>query len=64
MVWTDGARRTGWLQAGDASVFTAAVLAEVTRRLLRDPVRPGAHTPAALFGPSLAEACGGRFEGS
>ncbi len=59
--WADGTGRTGWLRTGDASAFTAAVLAEVAHRLLRGGGRPGAYTPAALFGPSLAEACGGQF---
>ncbi len=56
--WADGASRVGWLRTGEASTFTAAVLAEVARRLLHGEGRPGAYTPAALFGPSLAEACG------
>jgi len=59
--WADGTHRVGWLRAGDASTFTAAVLAEVARRLLHGEGRPGAYTPAALYGPSLAEACGGEF---
>jgi hypothetical protein len=53
--------REGWLQVGDAQTFTGAVPAEVTRRLLAGEGRPGAYTPAALFGPSLAEACGGTY---
>lgn len=59
--WADGTSRRGWLRTGDASVFTAAVLAEVTRRLLRGEGRPGAYTPAALFGAAFAEACGGQL---
>lgn len=35
--------------------------AEVARRLLVGEGRPGAWTPAALFGSSLAEACGGEY---
>lgn len=59
--WPDRTSRTGWLRTGDASVFTAAVLAEVARRLLAGDGQPGAYTPAALFGASLAETCGGQF---
>ena len=35
--------------------------AEVVRRLLEGQGRPGAYTPAALFGPALAESCGGEY---
>jgi hypothetical protein len=35
--------------------------AEVARRLLPGEGKPGAYTPAALFGPSLAQACGGEY---
>ena len=59
--WPDGTIREGWLQLGDAQAFTGAVPAEITRRLLAGQGRPGAHTPAALFGSSLAEACGARY---
>ncbi|GAA1626064.1 membrane protein [Nonomuraea maheshkhaliensis] len=59
--WPDGVTREGWLRAGEAMSFTAAVAAEVARRLLAGEGRPGAHTPAALFGPSLAEACGADY---
>jgi short subunit dehydrogenase-like uncharacterized protein len=59
--WPDGTTREGWLQLGDAQAFTGAVPAEIARRLLAGQGRPGAHTPAALFGPSLAEACGARY---
>jgi hypothetical protein len=59
--WATGATRDGWLRAGDASDFTAAVTAEVARRLARGEGRLGAYTPGALFGPSLATDCGGRF---
>ncbi|MDR7276133.1 saccharopine dehydrogenase NADP-binding domain-containing protein [Catenuloplanes atrovinosus] len=59
--WADGTVREGWLRLGDAQAYTGAVPAEVTRRLLAGEGRPGAHTPAALFGPSLAESCGGEF---
>lgn len=59
--WADGTVREGWLRLGDAQDFTGAVPAEVTRRLLAGEGRPGAFTPAALFGPSLALACGGEY---
>lgn len=59
--WPDGTTREGWLRLGDAQTFTGAVPAEIARRLLEGQGRPGAHTPAALFGPSLAEACGGEY---
>lgn len=56
--WADGTVREGWLRVGDAMVFTGVVPAEIARRLLDGSGKPGAFTPAALFGPSLAEACG------
>lgn len=59
--WASGEVREGWLRVGDGTDFTAAVTVEVTRRLLNGDGRPGAHTPGALFGPELAEACGGQF---
>ena len=61
--WADGTIQVGWLRAGDAQVFTGAVPAEVARRLLAGE-GPGAFTPTALFGPSLALACGGAAPGS
>jgi short subunit dehydrogenase-like uncharacterized protein len=59
--WGDGTVQEGWLRIGDAQVFTGAVPADVARRLLAGEGRPGAFTPAALFGPSLALACGGEY---
>lgn len=59
--WADGSVREGWLRVGEAQAFTGAVPAEVVRRLLAGEGKPGVHTPAALFGPSLAEACGGDY---
>ncbi len=59
--WADGTTREGWLRVGEAQEFTGAVPAEVAMRLLKGEGRPGAYTPAALFGPSLAEACGGEY---
>lgn len=62
VTWADGTRREGWVRVGEAQGFTGAVPAEVVRRLLDGLGKPGAHTPAALFGPSLAEACGGVYQ--
>ena len=59
--WASGAVREGWLRAPEAMVFTAAVVADVTRRLARGEGKPGAYTPGALFGADLAVACGGQF---
>jgi len=59
--WADGATREGWLRLGEAQEWTGAVPAEVVRRLLAGEGKPGAFTPAALFGPSLAEACGAEY---
>ena len=61
MEWASGERREGWLRAGDAMSFTVAALCEITRRLYEGEATPGASTPGALFGPSLAEAAGGEF---
>jgi short subunit dehydrogenase-like uncharacterized protein len=60
--WPDGAVAEGWLRAGEATAFTGAVAAEAARRLLAGEGRPGAYTPAALFGPALAESCGGEYQ--
>jgi short subunit dehydrogenase-like uncharacterized protein len=59
--WADGSVQEGWLRVGDAQAYTGAVPAEVARRLLSGEGKPGAYTPAALFGPSLALACGGEY---
>lgn len=59
--WDDGTSREGWLRLGDAQHFTEAAAAEVARRLLGPGARPGAYTPAALFGASLATDVGGEF---
>lgn len=59
--WPAGIVREGWLRADDGMDFTAAVAAEVARRLFAGEGRPGAYTPGALFGPALAEAVGGEF---
>lgn len=52
--WPDGTVRTGWLRSGEGMNFTADVAAEVAVRLVRGLGKPGAYTPGALFGPSLA----------
>ncbi|RCG31788.1 hypothetical protein DQ384_09660 [Sphaerisporangium album] len=59
--WPDGTTREGWLRLGEAQEWTGAVPAEVVRRLLAGEGKPGAFTPAALFGPSLAQACGAEY---
>lgn len=59
--WADGTTREGWLELGDASEATADFAAETASRLAAGQGRPGAFTPATLFGPGLAEACGGRY---
>lgn len=59
--WADGTTREGWLRIGEAQEWTGTVPAEIVRRLLAGEGRPGAFTPAALFGASLAEACGGEY---
>jgi short subunit dehydrogenase-like uncharacterized protein len=52
--WSDGTVRTGWLRSGDGMDFTTDVAAEVAVRLARGLGMPGAYTPGALFGASLA----------
>lgn len=59
--WSDGTSRDGWLRLGDAQQVTEAATAEVARRLLSQLGRPGAYTPGALFGSSLATDVGGAF---
>jgi short subunit dehydrogenase-like uncharacterized protein len=59
--WADGTVREGWLRAGDATQFAAETAAEIAARLARGEGRPGAYTPAELFGAELAEAAGGTF---
>ncbi|MER7176794.1 hypothetical protein [Streptomyces mesophilus] len=41
--------------------YTAGVAAETAVRLAKGEGRPGAHTPAALFGHEIAAAAGGTF---
>ncbi|PRY44896.1 hypothetical protein [Umezawaea tangerina] len=59
--WNDGTTLEGWLKLGDAQTFTGAIPAELAHRLLTTPAKPGSHTPAALYGPTLAEACGAEY---
>lgn len=59
--WSDGSRGDAWVRLGEAQAYTNQVCAEVAVRLLTGDVRPGAFTPVALFGPALAEACGGEY---
>lgn len=59
--WADGRVREGWLQLSEAQAVTITLTAEVAARLLAGTGRPGAYTPVALFGPSLAESCGGTY---
>lgn len=61
VTWPDGTSREGWLRAGEGMDYTASVTAEVVARLVRGEGKPGAYTPAAAFGPELAEAAGGTF---
>nr|BFF21667.1 hypothetical protein GCM10025730_51880 [Promicromonospora thailandica] len=58
LTWSDGTVREGWLRAGDAMDFTAAVAARAAERLLRGEAAPGAWTPTAALGPELAVEAG------
>ncbi len=58
--WDDGTTADAWLRLGDAQHFTEMACAEIARRLLAGS-SPGAYTPAALFGPSLATDLGAQF---
>ncbi|MGV9802127.1 hypothetical protein ACWDTP_29180 [Mycobacterium sp. NPDC003449] len=59
--WPSGRVREGWLRAGDGMAYTAAAVTEVAQRLAKGEARPGAFTPARLFGPDLALAAGAEF---
>lgn len=52
--WPDGTSREGWLRAGEGMDYTADVVAAVAARLARGEGKPGAYTPAAVFGADLA----------
>ena len=49
------------MRLGEARAYTGVMPAEIARRLLAGEGKPGAYTPAALFGSELAEACGGEY---
>jgi short subunit dehydrogenase-like uncharacterized protein len=57
--WSDGTSREGWLRTGPE--YANDVVAEVAVRLARGEGKPGAYTPAALFGPDLATVGGANF---
>ncbi|MFJ9179315.1 hypothetical protein [Streptomyces sp. NPDC102360] len=61
ITWTDGTVREGWLRTGDAMDFTAAVAAQTALQLAEGKARPGAHTPSAALGTSLAITAGADF---
>lgn len=61
VTWPDGTEREGWLRAGEAMDFTAAVAAGAAERLVRGEGKPGAYTPAVAFGPGLAVEAGATF---
>lgn len=57
--WADGMQRSAWLRTGEGYLFTSRVAALVATRLADGAGRPGAFTPAALFGAALAREAGG-----
>ena len=59
--WSDGTRGEAWVRLGEAQAYTNRVCAEIAVRLLTVNARSGAFTPVALFGPALAESCGGKY---
>lgn len=59
--WSDGTVREGWLRLAEGMNVTADVAAAVAAKLARGLGKPGAYTPAELFGPELAEELGGAF---
>ena len=59
--WSDGSTGEVWLRVEDAMDFTTASVAAVSRRLADGGGRPGAYTPAALFGTGLATGLGCTF---
>ena len=61
VLWADGTRAEGWLRLPEAQAATVAIAAETARRLAYGEGRPGAFTPAALFGAELATSIGGRL---
>jgi short subunit dehydrogenase-like uncharacterized protein len=59
--WPSGRVREGWLRTGDGMTFTVGAVTEVALRLTKGEGRPGAFTPARLFGPEVALAAGAEF---
>ncbi|MCS7480364.1 saccharopine dehydrogenase NADP-binding domain-containing protein [Umezawaea endophytica] len=59
--WPSGRVREGWLRTGEGMEFTVGAATEVTLRLAKGEGRPGAFTPARLFGPEVALAAGADF---
>ena len=59
--WPSGQVREGWLRTGDGMTFTVGAVTEVALRLAKGEGRPGAFTPARLFGPEVALAAGAEF---
>ncbi|QBI52209.1 NAD(P)H-binding protein [Streptomonospora litoralis] len=59
--WPSGRVREGWLRTGEGMTFTVGAVTEVAQRLAKDEGRPGAFTPAGLFGPEVALAAGAEF---
>lgn len=59
--WPSGRVREGWLRTGEGMTFTVTAVTEVARRLAKGEGRPGAFTPARLFGPEVALAAGAEF---
>ncbi|MEU0967952.1 hypothetical protein ABZ357_21865 [Streptomyces sp. NPDC005917] len=59
--WPSGRVREGWLRTGEGMTFTVGAVTEVAQRLAKGEGRPGAFTPARLFGPEVALAAGAEF---
>ncbi|WP_166907975.1 NAD(P)-binding domain-containing protein [Mycobacterium sp. DL440] len=59
--WSSGCVREGWLRTGEGMTFTASAATEVAQRLAKGEGRPGAFTPARLFGPEVALTAGAEF---
>ncbi|WP_375423635.1 saccharopine dehydrogenase NADP-binding domain-containing protein [uncultured Friedmanniella sp.] len=61
VAWSDGTAAEGWVRLPEAQAATVAIAAEVARRLARHEGRPGAFTPAALFGHQLLTSLGAEY---
>jgi short subunit dehydrogenase-like uncharacterized protein len=59
--WPSGRGREGWLRTGEAMTFSVGAVTAVAQRLARGEGRPGAFTPARLFGAEVALAAGAEF---